>query len=120
MSRVRSFTLAGSPSAPLAITTVRVPAATAASLRQVGNPAPPRPVSPESATREMTRPRPPCHGTGPLPRRWVARSGRGQQACGRRQGGSGHLAPSNLDALGNGSDNGTQPGGAVVAAVAQG
>ncbi len=50
----RSFTLAGSPSVPFATTTGARPAATAASLRAVGNPAPPRPVSPARATSAIS------------------------------------------------------------------
>jgi len=64
----RSFALAGSPSVPFATTTGACPAATAASLRAVGNPAPPRPVSPARSTSSISasrcgRPRP--EGGGP-------------------------------------------------------
>ncbi len=50
----RSFMLAGSPSVPDATTTGALPAATAASLRAVGNLAPPRPVSPARATSAIS------------------------------------------------------------------
>ena len=80
-SRVRSLALAGSPSAALAITTGRRPAATAASLRSVGKPAPPRPVSPASRDGRRSGARAP--GSGPCGAGVVVESGPGgrQQAA---------------------------------------
>ena len=60
-SRTLSLALAGSPSVPLATTTARRPAATAAILTAVGKPAPPRPLSPAALMSSM-RSWPPAAG----------------------------------------------------------
>ena len=70
-----SLSLAGSPSAPLPITTGWVAAsATAASLRCTGNAAPPRPVSPAALSTGMSRPGWPKYGGVPYRARCVRRS----------------------------------------------
>ena len=84
---VASFAAAGSPSEPLATTTGAVPVAAAAaatlrSLAAVGNPAPPRPVSPASSTRVCRS----TSGSGPCGREVVAERGPGRVEQAARRG----------------------------------
>ena len=84
VSSTRSLDESGSPSAPLATTTARLPAATAASLRADGNPAPPRPVKPASAEQLGERTGAAGPGKGPVQTVVSRRSGAGRCAVGQQ------------------------------------